>query len=282
MYSVQKPGRVLLDYGPTTMIITARRQGKPYTDAALKGAQRAVTLIDELSKRLSLARQTIAEWDQRQVVSCPEVLQHMFAAVKALNEEDFTPLAAVAGAFSDMVLTTVIASGADEAIVNNGGDIAFQLVLTSPPLKVGVVADQSLGKVTHVLTLPRGMLRGGIATSGFGGRSLTKGVASAVTVISNKGSLADAAATSVANAVSCDDDSIKRCRAEELEPLTDISGQLVTMSIGKLPPNKVTKALNSGLKRLKELVQARVLTGGIIFVQGKYAFWPQTLKVLKR
>ena len=254
MYSVLKPGRVLFSYGPTTMVITARWKGKPYTEAALAGAQRAVMLVDELSASLRLAQDTVAVWDLRQVDSCPEVLRHMLVAVQALHEEDFTPLAAVAGAFSDMVLATVVACGADEAIVNNGGDIAFQLMPTSLPLRVGVVADQGTGKVTHVLSLPSGMFNGGIATSGFGGRSLTKGVASAVTVIASKGSLADAAATAIANATNCDDNSIIRCRAEQLDPLTDISGQLVTMSVGQLPDDKALEA-NCGLDRTKELVK---------------------------
>ena len=122
--------------------------------------------------------------------------------------------------------------------------------------------------------LRRMFLAVGVATSGLGGRSLTKGVASAVTCFARQCSLADAAATAIANATNCDDPLVERCLAEDLDTGTDIKGQVVTHRMGPLSSVSVATALDKGIQRSRELFESGFILGSIIFVQGRIKIWP--------
>jgi hypothetical protein len=80
--------------------------------------------------------------------------------------------------------------------------------------------------------------------------------------------LADAAATSVANATDVDDPAVERCRAEELDPLTDLKGHTVVKRLGRLTTQSVQKALAAGLSRAAELTAAGMIIGYQVTVQG--------------
>ena len=121
----------------------------------------------------------------------------------------------------------------------------------------------------------------GVATSGLGGRSLTKGVASAVTCLAASCSLADAAATAVANAAYVDDPSVERCPAEELDPLTDIRGHVVVKKVGRLSQAAAQEALKNGLLRAGGLIKAGMITGCVIFVQNQAGRLPWDLPLVE-
>ena len=88
----------------------------------------------------------------------------------------------------------------------------------------------------------------GIATSGWRGRSFSLGVADAVTVISSKASLADAAATLIANAVDLPDHpAISRAPAVSRDPQSDLGDRLVTLAVGPLSAGEVATALDRGV-----------------------------------
>ena len=156
----------------------------------------------------------------------------MVAAVALLGEGDFTPMAAVAGTFAELAMEAAVAAGATRVIVNNGGDIALRAP-AGERVRVGVVSDLAARRVTHTLDVAGGSGPGGVATSGFGGRSLTKGIASAAVALAATASAADALATSLANATNADDPAIRRCLAEQLDPGTDIRGHTVTAAVGE-------------------------------------------------
>ncbi len=274
---VLQPGRVLVDHGPVTMTIQAGLKGQPFTGAAVAGAELVPVLLSQLVEYLSLARLPVGELDPARDALYPEVLTRMTRSVRILGEPDFTPMAAVAGTFSDLVKEAVVAAGSDRVVVNNGGDIALHLGPGGPPFKVGIVSDLGKGMVTHVMNASPEAGAGGVATSGLGGRSLTKGVASAVTVTAQCGSLADAAATAIANAVNCQHDSVERCLAQELDHLTDIPGCLVTRRVGRLPASSVREALSAGLERAGQLYRQGVILGAVLFVQGRTAMIPGNL-----
>lgn len=279
-YQVISPGKVLVDYGPVCMTIEAIAEGNPATQAAVAGAHKAFSLLHELSEHLESARRPVTERDARCMRNYPEVLRRMCSAVRQLRESDFTPMAAVAGTFSDMVKETVVLTGADRVIVNNGGDIAFCLEPNSGPLRLGLISDLNQGVISHTIELgPLSSLGGveGVATSGLGGRSLTKGIASAATCFARRCSLADAAATSVANATDCDDPAVERCMAEKLDTFTDLRGQKVTRRVGRLTPVSVEAALDRGCERSRDLFKAGIILGAIIFLQGRMKIWPANL-----
>ncbi|MFP4036841.1 MAG: hypothetical protein ACLFUE_04915 [Desulfobacteraceae bacterium] len=88
-------------------------------------------------------------------------------------------------------------------------------------------------------------------------------------MIASRSALADAAATSIANATHVDDEEIVQLPAEEVDPYTDIPGVPVTVRMGELPGEKVDLALNRARKRAEQLVEARVIFGALVAVQGE-------------
>lgn len=272
-YRVLKPGRVLVDHGPMTLTIQASAGGQPLTAAALSGAERALALLAELVPHLSLARLAVSEISELPA-GAPEVLRRMVAAVRVLDEGDFTPMAAVAGAFAELIAEAVLAAGADRAIVNNGGDIAARAA-PGERIRVGIVSDLASRRCAHYLDLTDGM--GGVATSGFGGRSLTKGIASAAVAVAASASVADALATALGNATNVAHPAIERCLAEELDAGTDIRGHVVTRRIGPLPRDARWAALRSGDRRARQLHQRGMLLAWAIFQGDLMVTYPKDL-----
>lgn len=267
-YSVIKDGVVLIDYGPVTMTLEARKGHAPYTDAAVYGAQKALDAFDEIAAHLDFLRSPAGKIG-RIPSDLPLPVRKMAESVKMLQEDDFTSMAAVAGTISDFAAKAMQEYGASYAIANNGGDIAcYMAPEEGDSLRVGLISDISTGRVTHVLRINALDKIRGLATSGLGGRSLTRGIASAVTVMSSDSSKADAAATAIANACICDDPAIHQCLACEIDYGTDIPNLMVTESVGRLRPGSAEKALLAGGDRARELLDKGMILGAVIFVFG--------------
>lgn len=268
-YSVIGEGLVLVDHGPITMTLEAGRNGFPFTEAAIAGAKKAIEVFNDLALYLEIIRKPVSEIEDIPV-HAPEAVKRMVNSVRMLNELDFTPLAAVAGTVSDLAAEEMSRSGSDFAIANNGGDIAWSI---SDPerrsIRAALISDIKFGNKTHSLEVKSFREIRGIATSGIGGRSLTRGIASAVTVLAENSSMADAAATSIANACICDDPAIVQCPAEDLDYGTDIKGLLVTKSVGNLKTESVLEALMSGKRRAESLLRCGMIKGAVIFVSGE-------------
>ncbi len=120
---------------------------------------------------------------------------------------------------------------------------------------------------------------GGVATSGLGGRSFTKGIASAATVLSKRAALADAAATVVGNFTNVNDPNIIRSLAEKIYPDTDIPGEWVTIEAGNLSAAKIDEALRNGLSKASFLCQKGLIMGSLIAAQGRVV-WTDSLNTL--
>lgn len=292
-YSVIQDGLVYIDHGPITMTLEARRRGRPFTEGAVAGAEKVLEVFGEFAVYLDYLRRPVAAIASLPE-SAPRAVRKMTESVMMLGEDDFTPLAAVAGTTADFAVEAMAACGADYALANNGGDIAWRIspeqcapssvhpdehlkfsqeadLRTRSPrdfLKVGLISDINNGRATHSLKIRSFSEITGLATSGMGGRSLTRGIASAVTALASDSSKADAAATAIANACFCDDPAIEQCRAEELDYGTDISGLLVTKSVGRLRSGSAELALSAGAKRAEELISKGMVLGAVIFVAG--------------
>lgn len=88
----------------------------------------------------------------------------------------------------------------------------------------------------------------GIATSGFGGRSFSLGIAEAVTVLAEDAASADAAATLIANAVDLPGHrAIHRAPARDFDPQSDLGERLVTRDVGALTYAEIAAALDAGV-----------------------------------
>jgi len=116
------------------------------------------------------------------------------------------PMAAVAGSIAQLSMGYLINEGAKMAIIDNGGDLALK---TNKDVIIGVYAgDSSLSgqmgfKLKHEKT-PMGVC----TSSGTVGHSMSFGRSDSVTVFADEASVADALATSIANEVMGDIDSV--------------------------------------------------------------------------
>jgi hypothetical protein len=201
----------------------------------------------------------------------PGVVRRMIDSARKMGEPDLTPLAAVAGAGSDVVADFLFDRGTRKVIVDNGGDIALRL-REGESARVGLKTAIDAGNMAYVIPIEAEMGVGGIATSGLGGRSFTKGIASAATVLAENASLADAAATVLGNFTNVEDPRVVRALAESLYPETDIAGEWVTIQVGALSPEKVEDALQNGLRKANALAERGLIKGALIAVKQRVAW----------
>lgn len=275
-YRILNDGRVIVDYGPITMSVSAKKQGQGSADAAVAGAEKAIETLNFLIEFLDVAKQRINEINMSNFDKYPNVLKIMIESVKCLENGEFTPMAAVAGTFSDIVMQKIMENtDMDFAVVNNGGDIAFTNSDKDGIFKVGVINNISNRQVTHSLNVKNDSGIHGIATSGFGGRSLTRGVASAVTVMAINSSLADAAATEIANTTYIKSDKVEVCLAEEIDYDTDIKGMTVVKDVGNLSREEISRSISRGIDKAIELYNRKMIKGAIIFVQDEFDYYPK-------
>lgn len=262
-------GAVLLDYGPMRMVIRAFDRDTPMVDLAVEGAGLAMRLLEDQAKFLPVLRRKAHTLEVRP--EYPEVVRRMIDSTRRMGESDLTPLAAVAGAGSDVVADFLFNRGATKVIVDNGGDIALRL-REGETARVGLKTEIGAGNPAYVIPIDAEMGVGGVATSGLGGRSFTKGIASAATVLAENASLADAAATVLGNFTNVEDPRIVRALAETLYPETDIAGEWVTIQVGALPPGRAEEALQNGLKKARALVERGLIKGALIAVKQRAAW----------
>jgi ApbE superfamily uncharacterized protein (UPF0280 family) len=191
-----------------------------------------------------------------------------------------TPMAAVAGAVAQHLLRHYALPGVRRAAINNGGDIALHL---SPGAewRLGVVSDADA--VWHGaqagesirpdarFVLGHDLPARGVATSGWSGRSLSRGIADSVTVLAATAAQADAAATMIANRVDVDHPGIIRSPAAQVRDDSDLGARLVTRHVPRLPLGEITTALGRGLAYAQSLVDQGLIHAALIACQHRYA-----------
>jgi uncharacterized protein len=237
-------GRLHLHDGPMDLIVEAFGETSATEEAYAAAWGRFATILDELCAELPLLRADPG------VAQAPRgaVARRMAAAVAPFRARRFlTPMAAVAGAVAEEVLQAMTARRQlARAYVNNGGDIALHL---SPgeTFSIGMVDRPDRPILSARATVGAADRVRGVATSGWRGRSFSLGVADAVTVLAASASIADAAATLIANATDLPGHpAIRRTRARELDPQSDLGERRVTVAVGPLTPGETEHALASG------------------------------------
>ncbi len=266
-------GTVLFEYGPMRMFIQASEAGRPLVELAKDGARRAKGLLEELSGFLPVIKRKSLELEVEE--RFPDVVRRMIEATRRMEEPDLTPLASVAGAASDVVADFMIGKGGTKIVVDNGGDIAIRL-RGKERATVGVKTEIDAVRPAYILSIDPAMEVGGVATSGLGGRSFTKGIASAATVLSANASVADAAATVVGNFTNAEHPGIARSLAETIYPDTDIAGEWVTVKVGELPGEKVEEALARGLGKADDIRRKGLIRDALVAVKGRVG-WTESL-----
>ena len=239
-------GRLHLQHGPIDLIVEAFGAASEVARAHAQTVDRFGDILPTLVAELPVLRRPVG--DAYPLLQGP-VARRMAAAVWPHRETYITPMAAVAGSVADEVLEALIRGRTlDKAYVNNGGDIAFHLA-PDHSLRAGIFVSALDGAVT--LTHDRPVR--GIATSGWGGRSFSLGIADAVTVLAANAAAADAAATVIANAVNANHPAVDRRPARDLDPDSDLGDLLVTTNVGALPADVVSQALDRGSDEARRL-----------------------------
>ncbi len=239
-------GRLHLQHGPIDLVIeafgAATEIERAYTQAVARFGDILQTLVRELPALRRPVRHPFPDLQG-------PVARRMAKAVWPHRTHYITPMAAVAGAVADEMLQAMLPGRAlDKAYVNNGGDIAFHLA-PGHELRAGIFVERLDGALRLAYDNP---VRG-IATSGWGGRSFSLGIADSVTVLADSAAEADAAATVIANAVNADHPAIERAPACELDPDSDLADLLVTTKVGPLPAELVSAALDRGALEARRL-----------------------------
>lgn len=256
-------GRLHLQHGPIDLIVEAFGAPGEVECAYGQAISRFGDILPRLVDELSILRRPAGE--VRPLLHGP-VARRMADAVWPHRAIYITPMAAVAGAVADEMLQALVQDRTlDKAYVNDGGDIAFHLA-PGHELRAGIFVA-ALDGVTR-LTADRPVR--GIATSGWGGRSFSLGVADSVTVLARTAAAADAAATMIANAVNVDHPAIERRPARELDPDSDLGDLPVTVAVGRLAPALVDEALDRGADEAHRLRVAGHIDGAALSLQGRW------------
>jgi len=260
--------RLHLQDGPIDLIVEARGGQRDVRSAYHAAARRFTGLLDELCEELLELRKAA---DPLQCTLEGTVARRMYDAVVPHAFEHFiTPMAAVAGAVAQEILGAMVAAAPlDRAYVNNGGDIALHLA-TGERFTVGLVDRPDQPSLMRTTVIESDDPVRGIATSGRHGRSFSLGIADAVTVLARTASQADAAATIIANAVDLPGHpAILRCRANDLQPDSDLGARLVTRDVGPLQQGEIVTALEAGADTARKLLADGLIERAALRLHGE-------------
>jgi uncharacterized protein len=262
------PGdRTHLHHGPIDVVLKA--WGTP---EAVRAATRAATrafpqILPTLAEELKELRKPMSKGPKVK----GSIAKRMVAACEPFTGAYITPMAAVAGSVAEALIEMMLkAAPLDKVYVNDGGDIALYLT-PGHTLTFGVAGDFTGGKIPKlngqvILTHEMGIQ--GIATSGAQGRSFSLGIADSVTVLAKSASIADAAATLIANAVNVEGPTIERIPANELDPDSDLGTLLVTSDIGKLTTEQIETALDAGVLLAEDYLARGLIEGCVLMLRG--------------
>jgi ApbE superfamily uncharacterized protein (UPF0280 family) len=257
---------VLVECGPMRLVIRAWNKSQPQISLARRAAEASISYLERIARCRSLLSRP---WPQLKDLCDDELAQRMVTSVKTIGDGDLTPMAAVAGTIADAVADWLFERGLTRVIVDNGGDIAIRLA-RGERATVGVRPQITSRLISHVIYLDSSRSAWGVTTSGMGGRSFTRGIASAVTVLADNASLADAAATAVANSCFVEDKSILQLPAQNIDPNSDLADIHVTSEVKLLSTESIRKAVGNARRKADNLFQKDLIIGAFIALGSVY------------
>ena len=260
--------RLHLQQGPIDLILHVDSSEKIRKSLYSTAENRFLTVLEELVEEMDLLK---LPWKAEQSEPKGSIAQKMFGAVSD-SEVFVTPMAAVAGAVADEMLESLLfeAQNPDSCLehisrmyVNNGGDISFWLN-SGESFSLGVVDNPQIPALNTKVSLAYESPVRGVATSGWRGRSLSLGIADAVTVLAKSAASADVAATLIANQVNVDFPGIEKRPASEVKDESDLGIIPVTVAVPKLPKDKISLALEQGAKTARKLIKTEKITAAYL------------------
>ena len=258
--------RLHLQHGPIDIVAEAFGDAAEVKAAYRQAGACFATVLDDLVAELTLLQRPLG--GTRPALKGP-VARRMLAACWPHRARFITPMAAVAGSVADEVLAAMTAwRTLTRAYVNNGGDIAVHLG-PGTSVSAGVVNDPDRPGLDDRIVLSADRPARGMATSGWHGRSLSFGIADAVTVLAESAAAADSTATLIANAVTVDHPAIQRAPAVSLREESDLGARPVTVAVGALPADATAAALDAGLAEARAMQVAGLIDSARLSLQGK-------------
>ena len=268
-------GRWHFQHGPIDCIVGVDGAEEGVAVALEQAWGRFEGLLAELVGELPLLRADLSAARAPRLAVEGTVARRMLAACRPYGEAGtfITAMAAVAGSVAEELIAFFVRPAIARAYVNNGGDIALH-VGEGQAFDVGVVADPALAlagapPAGRFAVAASSAVRG-IATSGWRGRSFSLGIADSVTVLARSASVADAAATIVANAVDIDDAGIVRAPASSIRDDSDLGERLVVRAVPRLAESAVEQALTRGAAMASAQVDAGRIIGAVLSLQGRW------------
>jgi ApbE superfamily uncharacterized protein (UPF0280 family) len=277
-------GRWHFQHGPIDLVLETQGEEAACECAMAACWERFQSVLPELVTELKQLRRPAHEGP---AVQGPIARRMIEACAPLAGERFITPMASVAGAVADELITGFRERGIRRAYINNGGDIALHLA-PGEAFRVGICAnlarqhspqnaprngpqypyDAAARALEGVFELDADSPVRGLATSGWRGRSFSLGIADSVTVLAHSAAAADAAATLIANAVDCDAAGIIRVPAEQLKDDTDLGSRLVTVAVPTLAPEAIARALARGRLEAEYWRERGVIHAAALFLQG--------------
>ena len=263
--------RLHLQHGPIDIIAHVDAPEEVRKRLYSTASHRFSTVLDELVAELDILKQP---WSADLPDPKGGIAQKMCFAVRG-SDIFVTPMAAVAGAVADEMLETMLfeAQKPDSCVehihrmyVNNGGDIAFWLN-TGESFSIGVVDNPGIPELNARVSLAYESPVRGIATSGWRGRSLSLGIADAVTVLAGSAATADAAATLIANDVNVDYPGILKRPAYEVKDESDLGMLPVTVDVPPLPVDQISEALKRGAQTAGNFIRTGKIEAAYLSLQ---------------
>lgn len=176
----------------TIVTISAREQS--HIEAAKSSIKEQRKYLEDFIEKDPFFMLTLDPYDL-EIEDAPDIVQQMARCSAVFG---IGPMSAVAGVIAKFAVEAMMEAGATYAVVDNGGDVSIlndQLVLVG--IYAGASPIKDLAFVVPSRTEPLGIC----TSSGTVGPSISFGCADAATVISLDPALADAAATTLGNAV---------------------------------------------------------------------------------
>ena len=255
---------MFIEVGPVSVVVNGEKDGMPFEFDRFRVEEKIRSILEEIKEYLPVLKQKAHKIKNTNHMSY--VPRKMVDAVKVIDEVSLTPMAAVAGSIADALKEFLKNEWLDLISVNNGGDISI-FNKNGRELKIDIGDIHTGESSPHLLSIEQ-ITDYGLATSGFGGRSFTLGLADSVTVIATTGALADAAATFICNCTNTETDQVIRRKASEIDPLTDIPDYEVTIKINDLSNFDIMKSLENGLYNASKLKQLNFIYDAVIKLRG--------------
>ena len=254
MFIKEEDNRLFLQHGPINIVLEAFGIDK---NLAYRNVKKYFeTILDQLVLDLALLKKEVVL--NRKFNN--KISQSMQDATERFTPTFITPMAAVAGSIADNILRVLINdTNLEKAYVNNGGDVSFYLN-ENQTIKSSLAAIPNMIAEIKYKDKSRG-----IATSGWRGKSFSRGIADSVTVLAENAAMADAATTMIGNAVDIyNHPKIKKRPANEIYEDSDLNNLLITFEVGNLTKFEIKEALKNGYQTALQYVQKDLINTALI------------------